>query len=182
MDNTLDTKNSIKVLKKYNLSPKKYIHLGSYGKAKGQKIASKHLKSLGLTMIATSGLKIDLESGIKNVKLINANYNEYNILLKNAMAVVCMSEFKEGWCRVLHEAAIHGTPILGSGLGGMKELLKIGNFSLSKPNTLLVDLKRKIKSDYSLINSKRLYRSFTLDRFSKAWIKCIDEVIINYNL
>ena len=42
-----------------------------------------------------------------------------------------MSEFKEGWCRVLHEAAIHGTPILRFGTWRNEELLEIGGFAAS---------------------------------------------------
>jgi len=179
MDGALGAQSTSKVLKKYNLSSKKYIHLGSYGTAKGQKVAYKSLKGLGFKMIATTGSKVNLKSTPKGFKLINASYSEYNILLKNAIAVVCMSEFKEGWCRVLHEGAIHGTAILGSGLGGMNELLKVGSLSSSKSSTLLTDLKKRVKNEYQLNKLKKLYRSFTLNKFYKAWIKCIDDVIVD---
>ena len=87
-------------------------------------------------MIATGFVKFKSNNKIQGLKIINANYMDYNILLKNAKAVICMSDFKEGWCRVLHEAAIHGTPILGSGLGGMKELMEIGGYLPSTSDTL----------------------------------------------
>ena len=57
---------------------------------------------------------------------------------------IAMSTFKEGWCRVLHEAAIHGTPILGSGLGGMRELLQLSSVRPSTFNTLNRDVMKKL--------------------------------------
>ena len=89
-------------------------------------------------MIATSPSREIAGNNLKDIQLINVTFEEYNVLLKNAKGTICMSEFKEGWCRVLHEAAIHGTPILGSGLGGMKELLEIGGFAASTNEILVV--------------------------------------------
>ena len=177
MDNALiSAKNSL-VLSRYGLISKQYFHLGSYGPSKGQKVAFNHLKKFGLPMIATSSSKKVLIEGMEGVKFINANFNEYNILLKNAKATICMSEFKEGWCRVLHEAAIHGTPIIGSGLGGMTELLNIGDFSASTINKLSENFNLH-KKNLSLPKHKiNLYRSFTLKKFNEGWRKCIMEIL-----
>jgi glycosyltransferase involved in cell wall biosynthesis len=177
MDQSLVKQDNNSVLKKFNLISKKYFHLGSYGVAKGQKIAVKYLKDLEFPMIATSSSKEILRDDLKDVYFINASFDEYSILLKNAKAVICMSEFKEGWCRVLHEAAIHGTPILGSGLGGMNELLEVGGFTASTADKLRDDLDVRIKEG-SLSNDKvNLYRAFTLERFYKAWRNCVGELL-----
>ena len=37
-----------------------------------------------------------------------------------------MSKFQEGWCRTAHEAMLLKTPVVGSGFGGMSELLEGG--------------------------------------------------------
>ena len=103
--------------------------------------------SVGELFDKISILEIKKEK-IKDPEKLNHINEEYNVLLKNAKATICMSEFKEGWCRVLHEAAIHGTPILGSGLGGMKELLEIGGFAASTTEILEEDLKTRTKEDY----------------------------------
>ena len=177
MDHSLVALDSSSVLQRFNLISKKYLHLGSYGPAKGQKIVSKSLKGQKLPMIATSSSKEILIDDLKDIHFINASFDEYNILLKNAKAVICMSEFKEGWCRVLHEAAIHGTPILGSGLGGMNELLEIGGFTASIADKLSDDLNIRIKEG-SLPNDKvNLYRAFTLERFYEAWRNCVGELL-----
>jgi glycosyltransferase involved in cell wall biosynthesis len=177
MDHSLIMSKNSSVLSRFGLTSKEYLHFGSYGPSKGQKVAFKHLKHFGLPMIATSSSKKVLIEDIKDIKFINANFDEYNILLKNAKATVCMSEFKEGWCRVLHEAAIHGTPIIGSGLGGMSELLEIGSFTASTPDKLSDDLNIRTK-EISLSEDKiNLYRAFTLEKFYQAWRLCVLELL-----
>jgi len=177
MDHSLVSLDNSSVLQRFNLISKKYLHLGSFGQAKGQKIAIKCLKDLKLPMIATSSSKALLKDDLQDIHFINASFNEYNILLKNAMAVICMSEFKEGWCRVLHEAAIHGTPILGSGLGGMNELLEIGGFTPSTVDTLSNDLDIRCKEESLAKDKVNLYRAFTLERFCKAWRCCVEDLL-----
>jgi glycosyltransferase involved in cell wall biosynthesis len=177
MDQSLDVPDSSFVLERFGLISKKYLHLGSYGPAKGQNIAFKYLKDLGLPMIATSASKEVMIEDLQDIIFIKANFNEYNILLKNAKATICMSEFKEGWCRVLHEAAIHGTPIIGSGLGGMKELLEIGNFTSSTGDKLRDDFNNRTKEESLPKIKMSLYRTFTLEKFYEAWRFCVLELL-----
>jgi glycosyltransferase involved in cell wall biosynthesis len=177
MDHSIVTLDNSSVLQRFNLISKKYLHLGSYGIAKGQKMAVKCLKGYGLPLIATSSSKVLLKDDLQGIHFINANFNEYNVLLKNAKAVICMSEFKEGWCRALHEAAIHGTPILGSGLGGMKELLEIGSFMPSTVNTLSHDFDIIIKEGPLSEDKVNSYRAFTLEKFYEAWRRCVSELL-----
>ena len=46
------------------------------------------------------------------------------MLLQAASVAVTMSKFNEGWCRTAHEAMLCKTPVVGSGMGGMGELLE----------------------------------------------------------
>ena len=177
MDQCLNNRNINSILKQHNLSTKNYIHLGSYGLAKGQKTVLKCLKDYKLPMLVTSPNINLFDDSFKEIKLINATYEEYNILLKNAKAVICMSEFEEGWCRVLHEAAIHGTIILGSGKGGMKELLEIGGLKPSTIDTLADDFNERIKEICLSKDKVELYRSYTLEKFYEAWRYCLEELL-----
>ena len=45
------------------------------------------------------------------------------MLLSCCDIVISFSEFPEGWNRVAHEALLTKTPVIGSGQGGMNELL-----------------------------------------------------------
>ena len=46
-------------------------------------------------MIATSPSREIAGNNLKDIQLINVTFEEYNVLLKNAKATICMSEFKE---------------------------------------------------------------------------------------
>ena len=173
MDRSLVSLDNSVVLGRFNLISKEYLHLGSFGSGKGQNIAIKGLKGLGFPMVVTSSSKDVLLNDLQGVHFVNASFDEYNILLKNAKAVICMSEFEEGWCRVLHEAAIHGTPILGSGLGGMNELLDVGSFKPSTVYTLGDDLAFRTKDGRLSQDKVKYYRAFTLERFCEGWHRCV---------
>ena len=177
MDRSLNLLDNNLVLKRYKLTSNQYLHLGKYARGKGQKIAFEALKKFGIPMIATGSIKTSLSNDTKEIILINASYDDYNVLLKNAKAVICMSEFKEGWCRVLHEAAIHGTRILGSGLGGMKELLEIGNLKPSTAETLSNDFNSIINDEPISDDKVELYRSFNLEKFNIDWQLCVNELL-----
>jgi glycosyltransferase involved in cell wall biosynthesis len=176
MDQSLVNLDNDLVLKRFNLTSKNYLHLGSYGPAKGQRTVIKCFRNSSLPMVATNSGKPSLDSNLKDIKFINASFEEYNVLLKNAKAVICMSEFKEGWCRVLHEAAIHRTLILGSGLGGMSELLDIGGFKTSSIKTLNEDFEDLIALPVQN-NKFDLYRTFTLEKFCLSWRHCINKIL-----
>ena len=177
MDRSIVSLNKDSVLKKYNLVSNEYLHLGKFAVGKGQKKVFKSLRDFGLPMIATTPAKVSTFNAANEVHLINADYDEYNILLKNAKAVICMSELKEGWCRVLHEAAIHSTPILGSGVAGMKELLDIGGFKSSTDDSLRNDLTSIIQKGSLSNDTVKLFRSFTLEKFNIAWQRCVNELL-----
>jgi len=177
MDHSLVSLDNSLVLNRFNLIRKEYLHLGSFGPGKGQKIAIQALKGLEFPMIATSSAKGVFMNNLQDIQYVNASFNEYNILLKNAKAVICMSEFEEGWCRVLHEAAIHGTPILGSGLGGMNELLEIGGFIPSSVDTLIDDLDFRTSEDSLSREKVESYRTFTLDSFYDGWRCCVGDLM-----
>jgi glycosyltransferase involved in cell wall biosynthesis len=49
---------------------------------------------------------------------------EYKAALLAADAVAVLSEYEEGWSRMLHEGALAGKPLITTGLGGMGEIAK----------------------------------------------------------
>ena len=92
-----------------------------------------------------------------------------------------MSKFKEGWCRTAHEAMLLKTPVVGSGLGGMRELLEGGKQIICQDFTSL-----KEKVEYLLNHSEvrkkigqdgyNFAKDFTLERFKKEWVELIKKL------
>ena len=159
-------------LDKNNLSPNSYIYIGTYHPAKGQMLTVKKLFKLGFTLVATSTNK-NIQIDDEYLKVINASFSEYNHLLKNARLAIAMSTFKEGWCRVLHEAAIHGTPILGSGLGGMRELLELSSVRPSSFDTLNEDVIKKLAQPKLSDEIQKKFAGFTSKKFKADWFEVV---------
>ena len=87
-----------------------------------------------------------------------------------------MSLFNEGWCRSAHESMICGTPVIGSGKGGMSELLKGGKQIICKNFSKLSNYVEMIIDDNSY--GKRAVDfatkdKFSLNTFNTQWIDLI---------
>lgn len=106
---------------KFDLNGKPIIYLGNSQRQKGVVESYSSLKDLNCYFV-TSGIK-DVELPVKHLVL---GFRDYRVLLRASDVVICMSKLKEGWNRTAHEAMLCGTPVIGSGTGGMRELLEIG--------------------------------------------------------
>lgn len=163
--------------KKYKLEKKPIIYLGNCQKAKGVIESWKALKNLNCHLV-TSGKKM-VKIPAKNLEL---KYSNYLKLLKASTIVITMSKFKEGWCRTAHEAMLLKRPVIGSGLGGMKELLEGGKQIICKDFSKL-----KEKVEYLLAHPKvrkkmgedgyNFAKNFTLEKFEKDWLNLIDKIL-----
>jgi glycosyltransferase involved in cell wall biosynthesis len=153
---------------KYNLLDKPIIYLGNCQKSKGVVDAYNELKSLNAYLVTSGQKKVDIPA--INLDL---NYRDYLRLLKASTVVVTMSLFKEGWCRTAHEAMLCKTPVVGSGAGGMAELLKGGkqiiceNFENLK-NDVEYLLESPEVGEYGFIYASQ--KQFTEAWFKKEWI------------
>jgi len=169
----ISEKEIIEFKRKYNLNDKPIIYLGNCQKAKGVVESYNALKNLNVHLVT---------SGKRNVKIptwnFDLDYREYLILLKASSIVLTMSKFKEGWCRTAHEAMLLKTPVIGSGSGGMRELLEGGGQIVCER---FKDLKEKV--DFLLKNPlerKKIGSSgfafakrFTLEKFKEDWLNLV---------
>lgn len=171
-----------KFKKKFNLEEKPIIYIGNCQIAKGAPDSYEALKDLDVYLV-TSG-----EPFVKIPALnLNLAHRDYLTLLKASSAVVTMSKFKEGWCITAHEAMLLKTPVIGSGLGGMRELLEGGKQIICED---FASLKEKV--EYLLNNPKErekmgeqghnFAKNFNLERFKKEWLKLIKGVVSQKNI
>ncbi len=154
------------------LDAKPIIYLGNCQRIKGVAQAYEKLKDLDAWLV-TSGRK---EVDIPAVNL-NLDYRDYLRLLRSSSVVVTMSRFKEGWNRTAHEAMLCRTAVVGSGLGGMKELLEGGGQSVSEN---FDDLKEKVSYalDHPEMGKKGFdfARQFTVEKFNADWLALIESL------
>lgn len=159
--------------KEFNLGDKPIVYIGNCQKPKGVVETYQILKDLDVYLVTSGEPMVEIPA----INL-NLSYKNYLKLLKASSIVITMSKFKEGWCMTAHEAMLLRTPVIGSGLGGMRELLEGGkqivceNFGslkekveylLNHPET------RKKMGD----NGYNFAKNFTLERFRKKWLELI---------
>jgi len=157
---------------------KPIIYLGNARPEKGYIEAFKVLKNIDAAFITTGKNSISLP-----IFHYYLSYRDYLRLLKISSIVITMSTFNEGWCRTSIEAMLCGTPVIGSGKGGMKELLEKGGQLIcddfGKLNLLVADLlnnRRKIEE--MKINGKGFASNFTIDYFKKKWLALISKLSV----
>ena len=162
---------------KYGLKDKPIIYLGNCQKAKGVVDSYNALKEIDVYFVT---------SGKKEVKIpafnLDLNYREYLVLLRASSIVVAMSKFKEGWCITAHEAMLCKTPVIGSGLGGMKELLEGGKQIICKDSKQLrekVEFLLKSPKERNIIGESgyNFAKTFTQEKFNKSWLDLIHKIL-----
>ncbi|MFC2141352.1 glycosyltransferase family 4 protein [Acidobacteriota bacterium] len=152
------------------------IYLGNARPEKGYVEAYEALKSIKAEFITTGRTKID--HPIRHVYL---SYRDYLMLLNISTVAVMMSKFDEGWCRNAHETMLCGTPVIGSGRGGMEELLVKGgqivcdDFSNLKASVLDLLNDGNKRTEMSK-RGREFAQEFSLEYFEKSWLSLIREI------
>lgn len=155
---------------KYQLNDKKIIYIGNSQRKKGAEIVFNQLKDLKYLLVTSGNKDIDLPC-----LNLNLNRHEYLCLLKASSAVITYSQFKEGWNRVAHEAMLFGVPVIGSGLGGMGELLKGGHQRIVlSAKDLKSELESVLQDREIGLRGKEFASSFTMDKFNKSCLQLLE--------
>ncbi|KAF5432071.1 Glycosyltransferase involved in cell wall bisynthesis [Candidatus Methanophagaceae archaeon] len=164
----------VKFKETYGLTKRPIVYLGNCQKAKGVVEAYQALKGLDADLVTSGEKRVDIPA-----TNLNLSYRDYLRLLKAASVVVTMSKFKEGWCRTAHEAMLCKTPVVGSGNGGMAELLEGGGQIVCKDFSELREKVEYAMEHPELGENGYEYASqekFTLPHFEKEWVKLIEEM------
>lgn len=154
--------------KRYNLDDRPLIYLGNCQVKKGVVESYEALKNEGYQLV-TSGRKL-VDIPVRNLDL---PFPDYKILLAASDVVLTMSKFTEGWNRTAHEASLCGTPVIGTGTGGMHELLKMAKQSETKDYSQLpIIIKERLSTSYrptdELLSLNKVY-------FYREWHKVLFE-------
>jgi glycosyltransferase involved in cell wall biosynthesis len=165
-----------KFKKKFDLEGKSIVYIGNCQEIKGVVESYKALAHLNVHLVTSGKQRIDLPA--KNLDLTKA---EYYTLLAASSIVITMSKFNEGWCRTAHEAMLLGKPVIGSGRGGMQELLHAGHQTVCSSFDDLESLTSRLLNNRLLRKKQGLagfkYASkFTKEMFQKEWFKLIEDL------
>jgi glycosyltransferase involved in cell wall biosynthesis len=153
---------------------KRIYYLGNPLPKKGYHLAYEALKDQDAYFVVTGN------GTVSNSRIVHLDlsYADYLCLLSVADVVVTMSLFNEGWCRVAHEAMMCGTPVIGSGYGGMGELLAGGRQIILPPNRIeeLPVAVERVLADHQTYSqdAQSFASSFTHERFVSEIHAAID--------
>ncbi|MBI4832108.1 MAG: hypothetical protein HY801_11285 [Candidatus Lindowbacteria bacterium] len=160
--------------RKHGLTGAPIVYVGNCRRSKGVIEVYEALKEKGYHLV-TSG-EPDVELPCPNFRL---SYHEYLLLLKASSVVITMSKFREGWCRTAHEAMLCRTPVIGSGAGGMAELLEGGKQLVCRD---IRELPRMVQM--AITQKERLGEeghkfasTLTIERFKSEWLALIEELV-----
>jgi glycosyltransferase involved in cell wall biosynthesis len=152
--------------RRHGLDAARIVYIGNPQFKKGADIAHAALVDSGCTLVT---------SGVGDLKLptphLDLSFRDYVCLLKAAQVVVTMSRFQEGWNRVAHEAMLVGTPVVGSGRGGMGELLRGGGQLICEDVAQLEGAVRQAAQNRAALAAagQRFAREFSAERFTREW-------------
>ncbi len=176
-DFALDQDETAAFQKRYGLLGKPVIYLGALGPGKGVEQAFDALKDLDVHLVASGRATAPTPS----LRCMHLDRRDYLRLLAASDIAVTMSQFEEGWCRAAHEAMLCETPVVGSGKGGMRELLEPGgqiiahNFDEMRAavKDLLADEENRAERGRA---GYEFARQFTYERFRSNWIEVVREM------
>jgi len=158
--------------RKFQLERKPILYLGNCQRIKGVVEAYDRLKDLDFHLVTSGRKEVDLPA-----LNLNLDYRDYLLLLRSSSLVIIMSKFKEGWNRTAHEAMLCKTPVIGSGLGGMRELLEGGRQIICED---FDNLKERVSYalDHPELGEKgyEFAKQFTVKRFNNEWLSLIEKV------
>ncbi|KKU15037.1 hypothetical protein A3A20_02420 [Candidatus Wolfebacteria bacterium RIFCSPLOWO2_01_FULL_45_19] len=162
-----------KFRERHGLLGKPIVYLGNRNKAKGVVESYAALKDIDAHLVTSGSPQAEIPA--KNLEL---EYEDYLKLLSTSSVVIAMSRFKEGWCRTAHEAMLLKTPVIGSGTGGMKELLEGGNQVICEDFGALREKVEGFLNNEAYRKSlgekgHKFAKQFTKERFEREWLKLI---------
>ncbi|HNQ61384.1 MAG TPA: glycosyltransferase [Bacteroidia bacterium] len=159
--------------KKYSIPEgKKLIYAGNANRQKGVYDVYDALKDTDyhLIMTGTKNLALDIP-----VQYMHLDRSTYIVMLHACDIVITLSKMTEGWNRIAHESLLCGTPVIGSGIGGMKELLNgAGQKIVSKKEELNETVKEVLhRRSWYAENGIRFTSQFDMKYFRNEWTNAI---------
>ena len=146
-------------MKKTNKENEYVLYFGRYAKEKGIETlleVCKQLPEISFVFAGNGPLedKVNLVSNVKNVGFQNAD--NLKALIENAKFSIYPSEWYENCPFSIMESQMYGTPVIGSNIGGIPELIQAGKNGELFESGNAGELKEKIQSLWN--DSDRLQR------------------------
>lgn len=151
---------------------RRIVYAGNSLKSKGI-LKTKELLANSPYHIITSGAK-DVDCGTQHLTL---SYQDYLRLLSIADVSVLLSEFKEGWNRIAHESLLCGTPVIGTSIAGLGELLAESEQIIYRSGEDLKSVIEEVVDNPEIVQrSQDFVKQFDLGYLEREWVKVVKDL------
>lgn len=164
-----DQEQIIACKKKYGFDLERpIVYIGNASAQKGTQEVFEAIGGMDVQMVMTGRVN-ELEH--IPVKYLDLAEEDYRLLIASCDVVCAFSKMMEGWNRIAHEAMLCQVPVIGSGSGGMKELLIGGGQLITTDKKELVSLLSKAISEKEVLGTKgyEFAKRFDLEYFANSW-------------
>lgn len=164
------------VVRKHGLpTDRPLVYIGNASRHKGVEEVYRALRDSPYALFMTGH---DPDTNIP-VPCFNLDRRDYLCLLRASSLVLTMSLMLEGWNRVAHEAMLCGTPVIGSGSGGMRELLLSGGQIVypGGPGLAEVAAAALARRDELSAAGRAYATRLNMDYFTTAWTGFVDNIM-----
>jgi len=153
---------------------KPIVYIGYADRVKGVIDVYNALKDEEMTLVMTGPITKEINIPVHWLYL---NRKDYLLMLNACDVVVNMSTIEEGWSRVAHEALLCKTPVIGSGYGGMKELLEGSGQMICASISNLPDMVGEVLSNKEIyvVKGYNFAKGFTSEIFAREWRSLLRE-------
>ncbi len=172
-----DAADALNFRKEHNFSPNiPLIYIGNASAEKGVYEVYEALKNTKYQLIMTGGSN---KAKDLPVAFFSLAHSDYLRMLNACDVVVTYSIMQEGWNRVAHEAMLSCTAVVGSGTGGMRELLEDGGqIVVQDKNEIESGVRQALERSDELGATGRKYAErFDLEYFSREWNSVVEQLI-----
>lgn len=163
--------------KKFQLEGKPIVYIGNCQKEKGIVGVYEALKDLPVHLVSSGEEMVKIPA--RNLYLDRKNYL---LLLKSASLGVFMTQFKTGWDMTACETMLFKTPVIGTSIAAMRELITSAGQTICDD---FKELKGKVEYLFSHEEERKkqgergyeFVKDFTLERLQKDWLRVVNDVL-----
>ncbi|MEP7168429.1 MAG: glycosyltransferase [Bacteroidota bacterium] len=152
------------------------IYIGNAHRPKGVYEVYEALRNSPYQLVMTGSKNNAADLPVKYLRL---DLSDYLCLLNASDLVITLSNIPEGWNRIAHEALLSKTPVIGSGRGGMKELLQGAGQKIVTENSKLPSVVEEVLKNKNFYSEKgfQYVKKFDTIYSGNEWIKTISNLV-----